>query len=162
MNHYRCLPLIRSIRRFEATAYVNAGELLLDIRVKLESGERSISLRGPINWERFRHISLTDTTVCGFAGHTRQSESFQQGRQGKKTLINKSSRKRVFIISSGGRMVWFALTAIDSVFEDFLQKISERRPPNEHAGSCRVLSNSRFHRASIHAHRFVRPESQGA
>ena len=32
-------------------------------------------------------------------------------------------------------MVWFALTAIDSLFEDFLQKISKRRPPNEHAVS---------------------------
>lgn len=33
--------------RFEATASVNKGELLLDIRVELESGERSTVLRGP-------------------------------------------------------------------------------------------------------------------
>ena len=32
--------------RFEATASVNAGELVFDIRIELESGERSTVLRG--------------------------------------------------------------------------------------------------------------------
>ena len=47
MNHYRYHAADPLDPRFEAIAYVNAGELLFDIRVELESGERSISLRGP-------------------------------------------------------------------------------------------------------------------
>ena len=69
------MPQIRSLRRFEATAYVNAGELLFDISVELESGERSI-----FAWSR---------STCGFAGHTRQSESFQQGHRGRAPPMKK-------------------------------------------------------------------------
>jgi len=47
MNHYRYHASDPIDPRFEATACVDAGELLFDIRVELESGERSISLRGP-------------------------------------------------------------------------------------------------------------------
>jgi hypothetical protein len=47
MNHYRYHAADPIDPRFEATAYVKAGELFFDIRVELESGERSISLRGP-------------------------------------------------------------------------------------------------------------------
>jgi hypothetical protein len=47
MNHYRYHTADPLDPRFEATAYVKAGELFFDIRVELDSGERSISLRGP-------------------------------------------------------------------------------------------------------------------
>ena len=47
MNHYRYHVLDPVDPRFEATATVNEGELLCDIRVELETGERSTVLRGP-------------------------------------------------------------------------------------------------------------------
>jgi hypothetical protein len=47
MNHYRYHVADPIDPRFEATASVNKGELLFDIRVELESGERSTVLRGP-------------------------------------------------------------------------------------------------------------------
>jgi hypothetical protein len=47
MNHYRYHVLDPVDPRFEATASVNEGELLCDIRVELETGERSTVLRGP-------------------------------------------------------------------------------------------------------------------
>ena len=47
MNHYRYHVADPIDSRFEATASVNKGELLLDIIVELESGERSTVLRGP-------------------------------------------------------------------------------------------------------------------
>jgi hypothetical protein len=47
MNHYRYHVADPIDPRFEATASVNEGELLFDIRVELESGERSTVLRGP-------------------------------------------------------------------------------------------------------------------
>jgi hypothetical protein len=47
MSHYKYHAADPIDARFEATASMNAGELVFDIRVELESGERSISLRGP-------------------------------------------------------------------------------------------------------------------
>jgi hypothetical protein len=47
MNHYTYHVADPIDSRFAATASVNEGELLLDIRVELESGERSTVLRGP-------------------------------------------------------------------------------------------------------------------
>ena len=47
MNHYRYHVADPIDSRFEATASVNKSELLFDIRVELESGERSTVLRGP-------------------------------------------------------------------------------------------------------------------
>jgi hypothetical protein len=47
VNHYRYHAADPVDPRFEATASVNAGELVFDIKVELESGERSNSLRGP-------------------------------------------------------------------------------------------------------------------
>jgi hypothetical protein len=47
MNYYRYHVADPIDPRFEATASLNAAELLFDIKVELESGQRSISLRGP-------------------------------------------------------------------------------------------------------------------
>ena len=47
MNHYEYHLTDPIDSRFEATASVNKGELLFNIRIELESGERSTVLRGP-------------------------------------------------------------------------------------------------------------------
>jgi hypothetical protein len=47
MNHYTYHVADPIDPRFEVTASVNEAELLVDIRVELETGERSTVLRGP-------------------------------------------------------------------------------------------------------------------
>ena len=47
MNHYTYHVADPIDPRFEVTASINEGELLFDIRVELETGERSTVLRGP-------------------------------------------------------------------------------------------------------------------
>lgn len=47
MNHHKYHVADPIDPRFEATATLNEGELLFNIRVELESGERSIFLRAP-------------------------------------------------------------------------------------------------------------------
>jgi hypothetical protein len=45
MNHYKYHVSDPADSRFEATGYLEGGELVLDIKTELESGERSIGLR---------------------------------------------------------------------------------------------------------------------
>jgi len=47
MNHYKYHVSDPIDPRFEATAYVDRSELLFDLKVELESGERSTILRAP-------------------------------------------------------------------------------------------------------------------